>query len=76
MLRSAVVESQVRSCGKHDRQLAARNTSVITLQIPGLGKHAIGMFPDRRLETAADLDTAAMTKRGWYDAGTHDENDV
>jgi len=41
-----------------------------------LGKHAIGMFPDRRLETAVDLDAAAMTKRDWRDAGTHDENDV
>ena len=55
MLRSAVVKSQVRSCGKHDRQLAARNTSAITLQIPGLSKYAIGMFPDRRLEMAGIL---------------------
>ena len=70
MLRSAVVKSQVRSCGKHDRQLAARNTSAITLQIPGLSKHAIGMFLDRKLEISEDLDAVAMTKPGWRDAGT------
>ena len=73
MFRSTVVKSQVGSCGKHDCQLAARNTSVITLQIPGLGKPTIGKFPDRRVETAVDLDAAAMIKRGWRDAGAHDE---
>ena len=67
MLRSAVVKSQMKSYGKHDRQLAARNTSAITLQIPGLSKHAIGKFPDRRLETAVDFDAVGMTKRGWRD---------